>query len=143
MLPSCNCRKQWMYTTNSFSAVRERIGSSTLLGDHSALRCRCRSPLRMSDTTNINALLHKLGLTGSIGMGKSTVARMFAEQDIPVWDADKAVHELYSQGGAAVEPVSKAFPGCVVDGAVSRPLLGPFVVGNEVPIAAKLLPRGA
>lgn len=75
--------------------------------------------------------LHKLGLTGSIGMGKSTVSQMFVRHGVPLWDADKAVHELYSTGGAAVEPVGAAFPGCVIDGAVSRPLLGPFVVGNE------------
>jgi dephospho-CoA kinase len=61
-----------------------------------------------------------LGLTGSIGMGKSTTAQMFADEGAVVWNADEAVHKLYSPGGAAVEPVGEAFPGVVVDGAVDR-----------------------
>jgi len=61
-----------------------------------------------------------LGLTGSIGMGKSTTSRMFADEGALVWDADAAVHRLYTRGGAAVEPLGAAFPGVVVDGAVDR-----------------------
>jgi dephospho-CoA kinase len=61
-----------------------------------------------------------LGLTGSIGMGKSTTTAMFAEQGALVWNADDAVHALYARGGAAVGPVGEAFPGVVVDGAVDR-----------------------
>ena len=61
-----------------------------------------------------------LGLTGSIGMGKSTTSRMFADEGALVWDADAAVHRLYARGGAAVEPLGQAFPGVVVDGAVDR-----------------------
>ena len=61
-----------------------------------------------------------LGLTGSIGMGKSTTTAMFAEHGAVVWNADDAVHALYSGGGAAVEPIGQAFPGVVVDGAVDR-----------------------
>lgn len=64
-----------------------------------------------------------LGLTGGIGMGKSTAAAMFAGRGHPVWDADAAVHRLYAPGGAAVEPVGKAFPGSVVDGAIDRGVL--------------------
>lgn len=64
-----------------------------------------------------------LGLTGSIGMGKSTTAKMFAEQGCAIWDADAAVHRLYSVGGAAVEPFRKAFPEAVQGGAVSRIVL--------------------
>ena len=64
-----------------------------------------------------------LGLTGSIGMGKSTTARMFAEEGVPVWDADAVVHALYAKGGAAVAPVAQAFPGVDVDGAINRPRL--------------------
>lgn len=61
-----------------------------------------------------------LGLTGSIGMGKSTTTRMFADEGAVVWNADEAVHWLYSKGGAAVGPVGEAFPGVVVDGSVDR-----------------------
>ncbi|WP_292063869.1 dephospho-CoA kinase [Brevundimonas sp. UBA7664] len=61
-----------------------------------------------------------LGLTGSIGMGKSTTTGMFADAGALIWNADDAVHRLYSKGGAAVGPVGDAFPGVVVDGAVDR-----------------------
>lgn len=61
-----------------------------------------------------------LGLTGSIGMGKSTTTAMFADAGALVWNADDAVHRLYARGGAAVGPVGEAFPGVVVDGAVDR-----------------------
>ncbi len=61
-----------------------------------------------------------LGLTGSIGMGKTTTAALFAEAGAPVFDSDATVHALYSSGGAAVEPVEAAFPGVVRDGAVDR-----------------------
>ena len=61
-----------------------------------------------------------LGLTGSIGMGKSTTTAMFADHGALVWNADDAVHALYARGGAAVAPVDAAFPGVVVDGAVDR-----------------------
>ncbi|MEQ7153625.1 dephospho-CoA kinase [Brevundimonas aurifodinae] len=61
-----------------------------------------------------------LGLTGSIGMGKSTTTAMFANHGALVWNADDAVHGLYSRGGAAVGPVGEAFPGVVVDEVVDR-----------------------
>lgn len=61
-----------------------------------------------------------LGLTGSIGMGKSTTTAMFADHGALVWNADDAVHALYARGGAAVGPVGEAFPGVVVEGAVDR-----------------------
>ena len=61
-----------------------------------------------------------LGLTGSIGMGKSTTARFFVEEGCALWDADASVHRLYALGGAAVEPISNAFPQAIVEGAVDR-----------------------
>ncbi len=69
-----------------------------------------------------------LGLTGSIGMGKSTTARMFREAGIPVHDSDEAVHRLYA--GKAAPLIEAAFPGSVVDGVVDRELLGKQVIGK-------------
>jgi dephospho-CoA kinase len=72
-----------------------------------------------------------LGLTGSIGMGKSTTGRMFADEGALLWDADAAVHRLYARGGAAVEPLGQAFPGVVVDGAVDRTRLAETLGRDE------------
>ncbi|MCL2715257.1 MAG: dephospho-CoA kinase [Alphaproteobacteria bacterium] len=69
-----------------------------------------------------------LGLTGSIGMGKSTTARLFAECGVPVYDADAAVHSLYE--GAAVSAIEAAFPGTTVDGRVDRRRLSECVIGD-------------
>lgn len=71
-----------------------------------------------------------VGLTGSIGMGKSETARMFVMLGIPVYDADAAVHRLYQPGGAAVTLLDAAFPGVVKDGAVDRAELSKHVTGN-------------
>jgi dephospho-CoA kinase len=71
-----------------------------------------------------------LGLTGSIGMGKSTTAAMFREAGVPVYDADAEVHASYAKGGACVEPVGAAFPGVVTDGAVDREALRQAVLGK-------------
>lgn len=64
-----------------------------------------------------------IGLTGSLGMGKTETAKMFASLGIPVYDADAAVHSLYAPCGEAVEPIAAAFPGVVKDGAVDRTAL--------------------
>ncbi|MEM9375560.1 MAG: dephospho-CoA kinase [Pseudomonadota bacterium] len=71
-----------------------------------------------------------LGLTGSIGMGKSTTADMFAAEGIPVYDADAAVHALYEAGGAAVGPLSDRFGEIVKDGAIDRAALRAKVVNH-------------
>jgi dephospho-CoA kinase len=66
----------------------------------------------------------RLGLTGSIGMGKSTTAGMFAEEGIPIWDADAVVHRLYEPGQPAALAIGTLFPGAVdPDGRVNRPKL--------------------
>ena len=65
----------------------------------------------------------RLGLTGGIGMGKSTAAQMFRDLGHPVWDADAAVHRLYAPGGDAVAPVAAAFPGVLKDGGIDRAAL--------------------
>jgi dephospho-CoA kinase len=72
-----------------------------------------------------------LGLTGSIGMGKSTTSAIFQAEGVPVYDSDAAVHALYAAGGAAVGPVEEAFPGVVVKGAIDRAKLSAAVVGNS------------
>ncbi|MEM1088195.1 MAG: dephospho-CoA kinase [Pseudomonadota bacterium] len=71
-----------------------------------------------------------LGLTGSIGMGKSTTASMFRQKGIPVYDADAEVHALYDRGGAAVGPLSEKFPSASVDGRIDRTILRGLVVGK-------------
>ena len=76
-----------------------------------------------------------VGLTGSIGMGKSTTAAMFAAEGAPVYDADAEVRRLYDQGGAAVPLVEAAFPGVVVDNAVDRGRLGEAVLGKPEALA--------
>lgn len=69
-----------------------------------------------------------VGLTGSIGMGKSTTAGLFADEGVPVNDADKVVHELYRH--EAVKPISEVFPDVVVDGIVDRQLLSRNLAKN-------------
>ncbi|SHF59070.1 dephospho-CoA kinase [Kaistia soli DSM 19436] len=77
-----------------------------------------------------------LGLTGSIGMGKSTTAAMFAARGAAVYNADTAVHALYRPGGAAVAPVSDLFPDAVKDGTIDRGLLGALVQNDPARLAA-------
>ena len=72
-----------------------------------------------------------VGLTGSIGMGKSATAAMFADEGCPVYDADAEVHRLYAKGGAAVGPVEAAFPGVEEGGAINRAKLSAKVVGDN------------
>ena len=72
-----------------------------------------------------------LGLTGSVGMGKSTAAAMLRRMSVPVFDADRAVHRLLAPGGAAVATVAAAFPGVLRNGGVDRGALGAKVFGDR------------
>ena len=77
----------------------------------------------------------KIGLTGSIGMGKSTVAAMFRELDVPVFDADAAVHELQGPGGRLVAAIESAFPGTTTKDGVDRQRLGALVLADDTAMA--------
>ncbi|UWR39893.1 dephospho-CoA kinase [Phaeobacter inhibens] len=79
---------------------------------------------------------YALGLTGSIGMGKSATAQIFAEDGCAVWDADAAVHRLYDVGGAAVAPIGNAWPTAVIEGRVDRGRLRDIIAGDS-----RALPR--
>ncbi|UWR57931.1 dephospho-CoA kinase [Phaeobacter inhibens] len=79
---------------------------------------------------------YALGLTGSIGMGKSATAQIFAEEGCAVWDADAAVHRLYDVGGAAVAPIEEAWPTAVIEGRVDRGRLREIIAGDS-----RALPR--
>ncbi len=78
-----------------------------------------------------------IGLTGSIGMGKSATAKLFAAEGCAVWDADAAVHRLYAKGGAAVAPIAAAFPNAVQDQAVSRDALKQII--SRDPAALRII----
>ena len=75
--------------------------------------------------------MYIIGLTGSIGMGKTTAANAFRHFGVPVYDADAAVHQLTGPGGKAVAAVDEAFPGVVKNNAVDRQLLGPKVFDDK------------
>lgn len=72
-----------------------------------------------------------LGLTGSIGMGKSTTAEFFRKAGVPVWDADSSVHELYELGGAGVQAINALAPTAIIDDAVDRSALRQAILDDE------------
>ena len=80
-------------------------------------------------------MTYVLGLTGSIGMGKSTTAQMFRDLGHPVWDADEAVHRLYAEQGAAVAPVSAMFPTALSGGMIDRAALRQVLASDDQALA--------
>ncbi|ONF96479.1 dephospho-CoA kinase [Sphingomonas jeddahensis] len=78
----------------------------------------------------------KLGLTGSIGMGKSTVAKMFADEGVPVFDADAEVHKLQGPAGRVVTAIEARFPGTTGENGVNRTALAEAVLGDDVAMKA-------
>lgn len=78
----------------------------------------------------------RLGLTGSIGMGKSTTAAMFASSGIPLWDADAAVHRLYAPGGAAVAPLAALCPAALVKDGIDRAALKQWIAHDAQALTA-------
>ena len=77
-----------------------------------------------------------VGLTGSLAMGKSQTARMFAELGCPVFDADLEVHRLYAAGGGAVAPVAALFPAALVDGAIDRDRLSALLLADPAALSS-------
>jgi len=80
--------------------------------------------------------MYLIGLTGSIGMGKTQTAALFEKEGVSRYDADAAVHGLYEVGGAAVGPIGEMFPEAVRDGAVDRAALGQIVLKDGAKLAA-------
>lgn len=80
--------------------------------------------------------MYLIGLTGSIGMGKSQTAKLFEAEGVPCYDADAAVHALYEKGGAAVAPIGELVPEAVPDGAVDRAILGQHVLKDAAKLKA-------
>jgi dephospho-CoA kinase len=78
----------------------------------------------------------RIALTGSIGMGKSTVAKMFERAGVPVFDADAVVHRLQAPGGGLVEKIGELFPGCVRCGTLDRECLAEIVLADREKLAA-------
>ena len=76
-----------------------------------------------------------IGLTGSIGMGKSETARLFAAEGVPVFDADAVIHGLYARGSAAVAALAREFPGAIREGGIDRTALSRLVVNDEKALA--------
>jgi dephospho-CoA kinase len=76
-----------------------------------------------------------IGLTGSIGMGKSETAKLFAGEGVPVFDADAAIHRLYAPGSPAIAAMERGFPGVLKDGGIDRAALSRQVTGDETALA--------
>lgn len=83
----------------------------------------------------MSARPYLLGLTGSIGMGKSTTAGFFREAAVPVWDADATVHRLYGAGGAAAEAIARLHPAAVTEAGVDRAALKAWISDDPTALA--------
>ena len=76
-----------------------------------------------------------IGLTGSIGMGKTTTSKMFADAGIPVWSADDAVHRLYAPGGSGTEAIQRVFPEAVTEDGVDRTILSQTIANDKTALS--------
>ncbi len=130
-----SARRRGLRTCDGLSMLMHQavVGYRLWLGGAAAVDSDLRT--RIEDMAR-GTKMKVVGLTGSIGMGKSTVAEMFRDLGIPVWCADDAVHRLYRKGGAAVAPLAEQFPEAVIDGAVDRDRLSALVIGDAQRLAA-------
>src|SRR3954451_6087297 len=91
---------------------------------------------RRASRAELAARMIRIALTGSIGMGKSTVARMFESAGVPVFDADAVVRALQAPGGGLVEKIGEIFPGCVRSGTLDRDCLAAIVLADRDKLSA-------
>jgi len=105
---------------------RAWFGAAPAVDD--ALRKELVNEMERRETGEAGARMIKIGLTGSIGMGKSTVAAMFADLGAGLWSADDAVHRMYGANGSAVGAIEELFPDVIIDGAVDRAKLAALVL---------------
>src|SRR3569833_766475 len=135
-MPAMRCCRAWAHISWKAWACICSSASMVIISRSSGCRCCRCSPscaTRVCSTSSKSLARERdnmkvIGLTGSIGMGKSTTAKLFAEAGVPVYDADATVHKVYE--GEAVAAVEAAFPGTTANGKVDRNRLSAKVVGR-------------
>lgn len=133
---------KYLYSFHLIAAVYTSSGTSALLfRSHHVLSAHISATRTFSTTKSaMESIVQsysspiQVALTGSIGMGKSTVTKQLRKLGFPVFDADEAVHQLYSSGGEAVEPLQQLFPSAIVDNAVDRKSLMEVIMKDHTAI---------